>query len=136
MELAEHLRPTDNQLKLSVPPALNSVYRSTYQNGSLRTYKSKEAKAYAEEVAWLMKHIKPKEGKVRLKLNFCFKRDRDIDSGLKVLLDALSGYIYVDDKQIVELNVIKQIIPRSGSVAPCVFVEYEYLDSVSDDEPF
>ena len=124
------------EIKLPVPPPLNSVYRSTYKGGALRTYKSKEAKEYAEEVGWLLKQIKPEEGQVRLKLNFCFGRDRDIDSGLKVLLDALSGYIYNNDKQIVEMQVIKQVIPRGGQAKPCVYVEYEYLNSIDKDVPF
>jgi Holliday junction resolvase RusA-like endonuclease len=35
------------------------------------------------------------------------KRKRDIDNVLKILLDAMNGIIYIDDSQIIELNINK-----------------------------
>eukprot|EP01038_Epipyxis_sp_PR26KG_P017938 gene17938-25100_t len=35
------------------------------------------------------------------------KRKRDIDNVLKILLDAMHGIIYIDDSQIIELNIKK-----------------------------
>lgn len=124
------------EYKLPVPPPLNSVYRSTFQGGKPRTYKSKEAKLYQEEIAWTLKRETPLEGPVKLVLFFAFKRDRDIDSGLKVLLDSLSGYLYVDDKQIVELVVSKSIIPPSGTIKPYVLLTCTAYNSIDKDVPF
>jgi len=42
-----------------------------------------------------------------LDIIFFYHRDRDVDSGLKCLLDAFTGSLYVDDKQVVELRVQK-----------------------------
>jgi Holliday junction resolvase RusA-like endonuclease len=71
-----------------------------------------------------------------MRLEFVFIRDRDIDSGLKVLLDALSGYCYEDDKQIADLHVSKFVVGLNGSVKPRVLVVWWNLDSVDKDEPF
>lgn len=124
------------EYRLPVPPPLNSVYRSTFQGGKPRTYKSKEAKLYQEEIAWRLKQEKPLEGQVKLVLFFAFSRDRDIDSGLKVLLDSLSGYLYLDDKQIVELVVTKSVIPRSGTIKPYVLITCTASSSIDKDVPF
>ena len=48
---------------------------------------------------------------VCLNVFFYFKdnRKRDIDSHLKALLDSMSGIVYIDDSQINELHVFKEV---------------------------
>ena len=121
--------------KLDLPPALNSVYRSAYINGHVVTYKSKEAKAYCEYVQYTLSRVKPTDSNVHLHFEFLFRRDRDIDSSLKVLLDAFSGYIYKDDKQITRLDVWKYKLDKNSSIAPCVVVKYR-LEELATDVPF
>ena len=71
---------------------------------------SKEAKLFKESVAWLAKDAygnhKPMVDKVSVIINFYLKRDRDLLGSDKLLMDALQGIVYVNDKQIVhaELN--------------------------------
>jgi Holliday junction resolvase RusA-like endonuclease len=124
------------QVKLDLPPALNSVYRSAHINGHIVTYKSKEAKVYTEYVKLLMCRIKPTEKNVHLHLEFYFRRDRDIDSSLKVLLDCFSGCIYNDDKQITRLDVWKYKLDKNSSIRPCVVVKYKLEESIDNDVPF
>ena len=51
------------------------------------------------------------ESDVCLNVLFYFKdkRKRDIDSHLKALLDSMSGIVYLDDSQVTELHVYKEI---------------------------
>ena len=50
------------------------------------------------------------KGSVSVKIDFCIKKgdkDKDIDSFLKLLLDAFNGIVYEDDKDIIELIIRK-----------------------------
>lgn len=119
------------EVKLDLPPALNGLYRAGIVNGRPMVYKVKEAKKYAEYIKWRLSAIKPQDGNVRLYLNFFFGRDRDIDSGLKVLLDALNDVIYYDDKQITELFVLKH---KAGKdILPHVLLRYCFLQGSPKD---
>lgn len=41
------------------------------------------------------------------------KRKRDIDNNLKILLDAMSEIVYLDDSQVTELHVFKETVDKS-----------------------
>lgn len=58
------------------------------------------------------------EGDVCLNVLFYFKdnRKRDIDSHLKALLDSMSGVVYLDDSQVNELHVYKQVDTKNPRV--------------------
>ena len=43
------------------------------------------------------------KGKFSVKVYLYLKRDRDIDSSFKLLLDALEGVVWENDKQVVEI---------------------------------
>lgn len=90
---------------LEIPPSVNRIWRTDFKSG--RVFKTKDAYQYARDVRLLV----PRniiEGHVALVLRFYFKTTaRDIDSGLKTLLDALQGRIYADDKQVAVLTVYK-----------------------------
>ena len=91
---------------LTNPPPLNHIYRYTNRG----VYKTHKAKAWQEEAAWEIKLSKPGhfKGEVTVKVEIYppDKRRRDIDSSLKLLLDAIqdSGAID-DDYQVAELIV-------------------------------
>ena len=68
---------------------------------------SKYRQSMADIKMLVPRNIKMYEYSVYLGVSFFISKDRDIDSSLKCLLDALTGVCYKDDKQIVELNVIK-----------------------------
>lgn len=91
----------------TIPPALNA----TYKRGKSSFYKSSAAKDAQEAMAWEAKAQwkgKSLVGPISLEIDFYWaNRRRDIDSGLKSLLDALSGVCYADDRQIEELVVHK-----------------------------
>jgi Holliday junction resolvase RusA-like endonuclease len=72
---------------------------------------SDEGKAYKETVAGLCLSrgfLEPLEGNVRLEIR-CYRPRRagDLDGILKILLDSMQGYVYQDDKQIVELHLFR-----------------------------
>jgi len=106
----------DINFKLDLPPPLNACYRPTMRGGHYSIYKSKEAKEWQEYCGltvnkYLLDHKLEvdldKKDKFALEVDLYLKRDRDIDSSLKLLLDALEGQIYVNDKQVTELKVKK-----------------------------
>ena len=95
------------KITLPLPTSINATYRS----GNGHYWKSDEARiweatamfAYAKQA----KQLKPVDGNVILEIKFFLKRDRDIDSGLKILLDFLQGRFYENDRQVQELDVVK-----------------------------
>ena len=97
---------------LPIPPSINRTYGVT-RSGKIPFYKKKPVRVWEWTAGWEIKHQQGRNkqtflGKIRLDIQFYYKRDRDIDSGLKVLLDLLQKQrIYLNDKQVVELYVLK-----------------------------
>lgn len=59
----------------------------------------------------------PVDGAVCLEVTFYYPTTRnDIDGGLKALLDAFTGIVYHDDKQVEELHVIKRVSKENPRV--------------------
>lgn len=92
-------------LTLPVPPPANRYWRSN--RGVV--HKSKEAKEYAEQVALLCRAagVEPFVKPAQLSLSMLWRRTErrgDLDGRIKVVLDALQGYAYENDSQIVELH--------------------------------
>ena len=97
-------------LTLPFPPSSNRYWRSTVRAGFVRTYKSKEAKEYSALAYWTAKQQcgDPLEGDVIVRGVIYFPDRRgDLDNRLKVLLDALEGAAYTNDKQVVRIDVAK-----------------------------
>jgi Holliday junction resolvase RusA-like endonuclease len=94
------------KLELPLPPALNKCYRpSVTKTGKPFTYKTKIAKQWQSDAALLIKSQikgnKPFKGDVRVAIMLYLKRDRDIDSSFKLLLDTLEyTNVIENDKQI------------------------------------
>lgn len=92
------------------PLSTNSLYRSI---GLGRVIISKAGRALKTNYQWQAKSqlkIKQpiKEGlNLHIFLFFGDKRKRDIDNYGKILLDSLSGILYIDDSQIQVMTVVK-----------------------------
>lgn len=91
------------QLTLPYPPSSNRYWR-VFQGVARQ---SREAMAYKREVAVLAKQarVEPLAGDVALTVTVYRPRKvGDLDNRLKVLLDALAGAAYADDKQVREIH--------------------------------
>ena len=102
---------------LPIPTGVNA----TYKTGNGNFYKSEAAREWEKEALYQLmeQHVntKPIVGlPVYIGLEFFFKRDRDIDSCVKILLDLLQGRLYENDKQIEHLNVKKYKVKESPMV--------------------
>ena len=106
-------------ITLPLPETTNSTYR-TGKNG---WYKSKKAQQWEREAFFILKANKVKlfERDVAVTILMHLKRERDIDSCLKPLLDVLQkAGVYTDDKQVTNLFVQKVIDSQ-----PCMQVKVE-----------
>ena len=122
---------------LPLPPALNKCYRpSVGANGKPYTYKTKTAKQWQSDAFYLMKQQmtdrRTIDSYVTLNIALHLKRDRDIDSSHKLLLDTLEyAKVINNDKQIKLL-----ITHKHKSNNPRVEIEIEmYRVKASDPCP-
>lgn len=121
-------------LTLPYPVSANRNWRHAGGN----TYLSAEARAYRRDVACLAKAggvLRPLEGRVRMEIDVHPPRPKDwerrarkdegwhwsvrcidIDNALKVVLDALQGVAFVNDRQVVRLTVVRQAPVDGGAV--------------------
>jgi crossover junction endodeoxyribonuclease RusA len=100
---------------LPYPPSANRYWR----HGRGRTYKSDDARQYQEAAAWCAKLAGATlhDGAVGLELRFYRPERRgDLDNRIKVLLDALQGVLYLDDKQVKELHAYLSDMPANPRV--------------------
>ncbi len=91
------------RLELPYPPGDNHLY--TVARG--RKILSDEGRAYKLRVAWLCKmaKAKPLDGPVVVHIHVYRPRKvGDLTRAFKCLFDAVQGYAYRDDSQIVELH--------------------------------
>lgn len=88
---------------LPYPPTMNHLYVSVGRRRIL----SDVGKRFKQEVAIHLRFlgIKPIIGPVALTVHiYRPRRTGDLDNLLKATQDSLSGFLWVDDKQIVEIN--------------------------------
>lgn len=93
-------------LVLAYPPSANRYWR--YERG--RIHRSDEADTYIRQVqlVCMVQRITPLAGDVCLSVDFFRPAKRgDLDNSLKVLIDALRGFVYFDDKQIREIHAMR-----------------------------
>ena len=95
-------------MKLTIPqlpPSDNHLYGQTGH----RRFMYKEGKEWKEFVVLLATQARPTllKAKVRAKVDFYLKRDRDTHGSLKILYDSLEGIAYENDKQIYKQEINK-----------------------------
>lgn len=94
---------------LPLPTSINA----TYKTGNGRFYKSEKARIWEKEA--MIAYLQQRDSSyyfdlgmpLYLGIKMFVKRDRDIDSGLKIILDFLQGRVYANDNQINHLEVQK-----------------------------
>lgn len=105
---AAKIDPEPIRLTLDMPPSANRYWRSNPRGG---VYVSEEARTYKADVA-VMAHAQGLRdalaGDVAVTVRvFRAQRSGDLDNRLKVLLDALRGVAYGDDKQVIEIHAFR-----------------------------
>jgi len=96
-----------------------------------KPYKSEEARQYIEAVGWELALHGPREPEidtVSVHVKFARPAGRriDLDNGIKVLVDAMQGYLYVNDNQVAHIEAEIAHIPKGRdpyvvvTVRPCV----------------
>ena len=116
---------------LPLPPSINNTY-GVSRRGTQALYKREVVKEWEGKAGWIIKRqllkmgsekkLLPYKGKIRMEIGWFFLRNRDIDSGIKVLLDIFEDYkIYANDQQVIKINMKKEF----DSKDPRVEVEIE-----------
>jgi Holliday junction resolvase RusA-like endonuclease len=102
-------------LTLPIPPSANRYWR-VGRGGHV--YVSEEAAAYKDNARWLVSKIGTgiMQGNLVVTIRvFRARKSGDLDNYIKVLLDALRGACYMDDKQVVEIHAYRdddRLAPR------------------------
>lgn len=111
------------RFSLPFPPSANRYWRS--DRGG-RPHVSDAARAYKAAVGYTLNQAdaQPYTGEVAVVLTFYRPAKRgDLDNMIKVTLDALRGYAYGDDAQVVELRALR----REDKARPRVEIEVRSL---------
>lgn len=101
----------------TMPLTTNSLYAHT---GRMR-FMTKKGKENKEAIAWEARSQYrgvPMDGSISLKIDLCWadRRRHDLDN-IKVLLDALTGILWLDDSQITNLQITKRFERGRASVS-------------------
>ena len=97
-------------LTLPWPPSTNNLYATVMMKGRPVRVPSGEAKKFKKEVGKICvaARLQPFSGRVSVSLTaYRPRRVGDIDNLLKAPLDALKGYAWDDDAQVIELHVFR-----------------------------
>ena len=97
---------------LGNPKSNQHIYKIASIGGRARMYMSKEGKQLKEyyqlqaKSQWIKE---PLDTDVKLAVTYYFgdKRTRDIDNYGKLFFDSLTGIVWVDDKQVIDLHLKK-----------------------------
>ena len=97
---------------LGEPKSTSHIYKITCRKGFASSYMSSDGKAIKEGYQWQAKSQYKKkilEGELHVIYHIYFgtKRKSDVDNFNKLVGDALSGIVWVDDSQIRRLTVEK-----------------------------
>ena len=98
---------------LPLPPPINQTYKAVYSSRLKRTvffmsYPAKKWKTQVEKMLALKEDKPYFESTLTMQITLYLNHQRDIDSGLKIIMDVLQGIIYKNDSQITKLTVIKK----------------------------
>lgn len=92
------------------PASKSNQRRLVTIGGMARMIKSKKALSYLEDFMSQCPDLGPEmfEGPVEVTMDIWYASRRpDIDGGASLVLDAMQKRIYVNDRQVVKLNVVK-----------------------------
>lgn len=124
-------------IRLTIPgPPVGKARPRVTKNG---TYTPKKTKEYEKRIQSIFTgaypNAKPIEGPVSIDVLACFEQPKnksvewdhatkkpDADNILKIVCDALQGFAFVDDKQVVDASVIKEY-----SATACVHIALSAL---------
>ena len=110
---------------LEYPPSVNHMYR----RAGNRVILSPEVRAWRERAHWYLRLagvVRPLEGPVSVSvIAYRPRRRGDIDNLAKAILDALNGFAYGDDEQVVLLSMTRYDDARN----PRVLVRVNNVDS-------
>lgn len=95
------------------PLSTQHIYRYACRGNHPAMYMTAAGKTRKEQYQWEARSQyrgKPFTGRlsVTLALHFGTKRRKDADNYCKLVLDALTGVVWVDDEQIDELKIVKK----------------------------
>jgi crossover junction endodeoxyribonuclease RusA len=96
-------------IKLStLPPSTNHLYG---RSGG-RVYLKPEVQAAKDAMGWEARaqyRGKPLDGKLKVTISIWWPdlRKHDVDNGLKLMLDAMTGILWHDDGQVFSLTITK-----------------------------
>lgn len=91
-------------LTLPYPPSVNSMY-ATFRG---RRILSREGRAFKKQVATIAGNITPVSDPFAVDVKiYRPRKSGDLDNTLKALLDSLTGVVWVDDSQIVEIHATR-----------------------------
>lgn len=115
---------------LPYPPSANRYLR----HGPRGVYETTEAKQYKQAVALKLRALgaRPIMKPQRVSVTLTVYRPRasgDLDNTLKVLLDAINGYLWEDDSQIVEIHAYR----RDDKAEPHVDVSAHIVANITLD---
>jgi Holliday junction resolvase RusA-like endonuclease len=100
-ESGEVYIPNRVMLSLPVPPSANRWWRRS----GARMHISPEAREYKEMVALKCAGVTPLEGEVRVLIRwYRAQKSGDLDKRIGVLLDALQGTAYANDKDVAAIH--------------------------------
>ena len=101
--------PAPNSLTVTLPwpPSANAYWRPSRGRGLVPSEEARRYKAAVAEIARTLALL-PLTGRVRATINaYRPRKTGDLDNISKVLLDALSGWAWLDDSQVVELHLYR-----------------------------
>jgi Holliday junction resolvase RusA-like endonuclease len=91
-------------IQLTMPPSVNSIWRTTVRSGKPRTYRAKTYADWMNTAAWTVRAAVGKTSKIKGDVEvrvMLWPRRGDLDNRLKAICDALvQGGAIEDDKQI------------------------------------
>ena len=141
-------RPTQSTaerlcLTLPLPPSINEQYYTDTQRHRRLSPVALRYKAAVQKALLhleregilnesLLKRIRTCYLALYMECYFATPLQRDLDSGLKILLDALCKGLGANDNRVVEIHLSKRIRPQD----PHVYLEIDTLDDWEFDEQY
>jgi Holliday junction resolvase RusA-like endonuclease len=101
------------KLVLSLPPGINKTYGVNPESKVNKVYKRRVATDWEETAGYEIINQTAKSktiflGDVDVGIKWFYKYNRDIDSGLKILLDLFQKqHIYLNDRQVKRISYIE-----------------------------